>query len=245
MNTIHILSIPFQNAGKEDRLYPVILVAGEDRILLDCGYEGFLPLLEEALGGHGLSLKDLTGVFITHHDIDHMGALFELKSIFPSIKVFAPEKEVSYISGKAKSLRLQQAEELFEQMPPEHREWALGFQEMLKSMKTCEVDVVVQPGEDILPGFKVLATPGHMPGHVSLYHEASGTIIAADAVVLEDGMPEIANPAFTLDLPEAVRSVRQLAALPSQKIICYHGGSLEGNIPGALLQLVERYEKNS
>ncbi len=43
---------------------------------------------------------------ITHHDDDHMGALYEIKEKYPHIKVVSSEIESEYISGKRKSLRI-------------------------------------------------------------------------------------------------------------------------------------------
>lgn len=44
-------------------------------MLADCGYAGFLPFIEDAMQASGLSPEALTGVIVTHHDHDHMGAL--------------------------------------------------------------------------------------------------------------------------------------------------------------------------
>ena len=35
---------------------------------------------------------------------------------------------------------------------------------------------------DVAGGLRVLHTPGHTPGHVSLLHEASGVLITGDAI---------------------------------------------------------------
>lgn len=47
-------------------------------------------------------------------------------------------------------------------------------------------------------------TPGHTPGHISLYFLQSKTLVAGDAVVIENGVLDIANPQFALDLEAAV-----------------------------------------
>lgn len=49
---------------------------------------------------------------------------------------------------------------------------------------------------------------------------------ARDAVVIEHGKLAIANPQYTLDLPEAIRSVRRLLDYEIEQIVCYHGGLL-------------------
>jgi glyoxylase-like metal-dependent hydrolase (beta-lactamase superfamily II) len=67
------------------------------------------------------------------------------------------------------------------------------------------------------------------------------TLIAADAVVFENGKLAIANPDFTLDLKSAVASIRKLQQFQIEKIICYHGGIVIGNIKERLHQLALEY----
>jgi glyoxylase-like metal-dependent hydrolase (beta-lactamase superfamily II) len=81
-----------------------------------------------------------------------------------------------------------------------------------------------------------------MPGHISLYITASKTLIAADAVVYEEGELEIANPAFTLDLQEAIESVKKLQQLEIDTIVCYHGGIVTEQIQQKLENLLARYQ---
>ncbi len=71
----------------------------------------------------GIDADSLTKVLITHHDDDHMGAIYEIKERHPHIKVVSSEIESKYISGKDKSLRLLQAEELLKIMPKEQQQF--------------------------------------------------------------------------------------------------------------------------
>ncbi|MDQ4139494.1 MAG: MBL fold metallo-hydrolase, partial [Bacteroidota bacterium] len=73
----YVLEVPFSYQGMDDALYPVILQNENELILIDCGYAGFGSMLETAAHQHGLSLQNLTGVILTHHDMDHIGGLFE------------------------------------------------------------------------------------------------------------------------------------------------------------------------
>jgi glyoxylase-like metal-dependent hydrolase (beta-lactamase superfamily II) len=241
---VHVLEIKFDFNGKQDALYPVMLADQQELLLVDCGYEGFMPLIGQAALSKGISLSNLTGILITHHDLDHMGGLAELKATYPHLKVYASAIQEKYISGKDKSLRLVQAEKMYASLPEEFKPGALLFQEMLRNMKAVEVDYTV-PVDDPLPFMQlvqVLATPGHMPGHISLYLKESKTLVAADALVYENGSLEIANPQFTLDLPEAVRTVEKLRKMDIETLICYHGGVLKGGVTQQLSQLASRYK---
>lgn len=242
----YVLEVRFPFGDKEDALYPVVLRHGREVVLVDCGYAGFAPLLEGALQPHRLSLSDLTGVIVTHHDVDHMGALAELKAAYPALRVYASPAEKPFIEGRQKSLRLQQAEDLMACLPEEQRGGAEGFQQLLKSVRAVAVDQVLPPGEDIpfLPGVQVVATPGHMPGHISLYLPGEKILVAADAVVWEHGAFDIANPQYTLDLPAAIASIQRLQQLEIDTIICFHGGVVRTDVHEGLHQLLARYHRH-
>lgn len=238
-----VLSLPFDSHGKPDFIHPTILKTDEELILIDCGYPGFLPHLETAAGQHGLTLRDLTGILITHDDIDHVGSLAELKRLYPALKVYAPEKEAVSITGSRKSARLQQAEDLFDSLPEEHQAGARQFQELLRSVKPVPVDHVISNLTDgfLFNGVRIVNTPGHTPGHISLFLEDTGTLIAADALVLEGNDFNIANPQFAIDLEAAVESVRKIRSLQPDTVICYHGGETRSDIQDKLTGLIDRY----
>jgi len=84
-----------------------------------------------------------------------------------------------------------------------------------------------------------LHTPGHTPGHVSLWHEDSRTLIAGDAVIttaqesayeVARQVPEIHGPPryFTPDWTAAEQSVRDLSQLRPKTLVTGHGPALAG-----------------
>lgn len=81
---------------------------------------------------------------------------------------------------------------------------------------------------------EIVETPGHMPGHISIYLKELKVLISGDALAIENGNLEIAAPQFTLDMAEAKKSILKLLNYNIQKIICYHGGEYQGDIPAAL-----------
>lgn len=203
-------------------------------MLADCGYAGFLPFIEDAMQASGLSPEALTGVIVTHHDHDHMGALAALKAKYPNVTVYAGAVESEYIAGRRKALRLEQAEALQSALPTEQQPAGEAFISMLKGVEPAEVDVTLRGGDvlDICGGCEVIDTPGHTPGHISLYLPAQGTVVTGDAMVLEQGLPAVANPQFAFDLAAAQASLKRLVDLGAARYICYHGGEY---IPGSNL----------
>lgn len=226
MGEIIILNIRFKFGETEDEIHPVVIKDSKNRILIDCGYMGFLPLIEEAMKEKQLSCNDLTHVLITHQDHDHMGALYELKDKYPWVKVVASKQEAPYISGRQKSLRLEQAERMQSELPEDQREFGEAFCNILRAVRPVAVDAEVEDGDflDWCGGCTILGTPGHTPGHISIYLQERNTLVAGDAAVLEGGRLIIANPQYTLKLDQAEASLQKIRNYGADRIICYHGG---------------------
>lgn len=73
---------------------------------------------------------------------------------------------------------------------------------------------------------EIISTPGHTPGHICLYLHEFKTLIAGDALFLQNGELVISLPMFTYDMEQAKKSVKKLLDYDIEKIICYHGGVL-------------------
>ncbi|AZB41296.1 MBL fold metallo-hydrolase [Bacillus sp. FJAT-42376] len=244
MSNVHILNISLESSGEARTIYPVLLHDQENTVLVDCGYPGCSFYLKEAARKTGVPLDSITKIIITHHDVDHMGSLAALKREYPEMKIASLEEEAPYISGTKKSLRLEQAETTYADLPEEEKAGADQFISLLKSIEPAPVDILFSAGE-VLPWcgeIEVIHTPGHLPGHISLYLRREKTLIAGDALVAEGNRLEIANPQFTLDMEEALRSVERLMDYEIEKVICYHGGLYTGDVKEALRQLLELYK---
>jgi glyoxylase-like metal-dependent hydrolase (beta-lactamase superfamily II) len=225
----------------QSSIFPTLVSQHGELVLIDCGYEGQLEQLENELRRLGTTIEQLKAVVITHHDIDHMGGLYDLLTINPSLKVMGSQIDSPYIQGNKTSLRLAQVREYNRNLDKEDLERGRAFEKLLQGVKCCEVDVLLKDWSSPYPFFQILATPGHMPGHISIYVPQQKVLIAADALIWENGKFEIANPAFTLDLSAAIQSVAKILALQPEKIICYHGGMVDKNISPLLQDLIESY----
>lgn len=236
MSKLTALEVKFDFVGATNTIYPVILSDEEEMVLIDCGYPNFLPLIKAASESNGLDISKLTKIIITHHDFDHMGALAEFKRAYPQLKVLSSVEDEKYVSGKEKSLRLQQAEGIYESLPEDQKEGAMGFQKLLESIENTDVDICLKDKDffSCCGGVEVIATPGHMPGHISIYVKDSKTLIAGDALVIENDELVIANPQYTLDIEEAKKSAEKLLNYDIDRVICYHGGIYTKNIKEAL-----------
>lgn len=226
MEQIILLDVPFRFGEIEDRIHPAVLWDDREMVLVDCGYTGFMPHVEAAMAEKNLDCRRLTGIFITHHDHDHMGALAAFQKKYPKIRTIAGEKEAPYITGEKKSLRLTQAEEMQENLPEDQRAFGEAFCNVLRNVEPARVDRTVRGGDllDWCGGCEVVETPGHTPGHLSLYLKNHRTVITGDAAVSEQGRLSVANPRFTLDMECAAASLGKLFAYDADIFLCYHGG---------------------
>lgn len=219
-----VITAPFGDT--ENTVYPTLLWDEENIVLVDCGFIGSLSAIEKELAQYGLSVQDLTGLVLTHHDHDHMGAAASLKRANSKIKIYASQKEAPYISAQEKPLRLKQAEAMQEKLPPDMQDFGRAFCDLLRRVEPVSVDAFLQDGDktDWCGGCRIIATPGHTPGHLSLFLEKASIVITGDAMALEDGRPVIANPQFTLDLRGAEAAMEKLLSLQADAYFCYHGG---------------------
>jgi glyoxylase-like metal-dependent hydrolase (beta-lactamase superfamily II) len=223
-----ILNFPITMSfgNMENTVYPTLLWDKQNIILVDCGFTLSLPILEKELQKYGLSAEQITGLVLTHHDHDHMGAAAALKRKNPNIRIYASALEAPFISAQEKPLRLRQAEEMQKTLPLEQQDFGRAFCAMLRQVEPVEIDTFLHDGDymDWCGGCRIIATPGHTPGHISLLMEKDSIIITGDAFVLEDGKPVIANPQFTLDMEQATESIEKLLSLNVRDYYCYHGG---------------------
>ena len=94
----------------------------------------------------------------------------------------------------------------------------------------------VNHGDEVF-GLQIIGTPGHTPGHISVYDSETGLLVAGDALITDDARVLGPNPGFTADLETAHESVMRLAALAVDTVLVGHGAPIEAGA-GELLTLL-------
>lgn len=239
MATITTLKLEYDNNGRIFTVYPTLIVDENDMIMIDCGYPQFMEKMHLLASQQGIDLHRLTKIIITHNDIDHMGALGQFKRANPDIEIIASHLQAPYISGKQTAIRLQLAQHAYQQADSHRRPQIQKLIDILSSVEPVSVDRQVSDLEIIQAcgGLQVIFTPGHLPGHISIYHIESRSLITGDALISEFGKLELAHPKSNLDNEMARKSAKRLAELEIWTVYCYHGGKYTGNIREELLSL--------
>jgi glyoxylase-like metal-dependent hydrolase (beta-lactamase superfamily II) len=145
-------------------------------------------------------------------------------------RVLAHPADAPYIDGSLRPMKV--TPEMLERRPQ--------MREVLDRLEPVRVDEHLDDGErlDLAGGIRVIFTPGHTPGHLSLYLERPKVLVAGDALTAEEGRLNGPNPPLTLDAGEAARSVRRLAELDVETIVCYHGGVVDEDADAQLRRVV-------
>lgn len=82
--------------------------------------------------------------------------------------------------------------------------------------------IAVADGDKVFD-LRIVATPGHTAGHVAVFDEVGGLLVAGDALGTSSGALEGSNPQFTADPVAAKASVAKLGALTFATLLVGHG----------------------
>lgn len=99
--------------------------------------------------------------------------------------------------------------------------------EDLPSISAPRPLVAVADGDDVF-GLKIIATPGHTPGSISVLDEAGGILAAGDALGTSGGAVQGSNPQFTDDMDAALASVAKLGTFEFETLLVGHGDPIVG-----------------
>jgi glyoxylase-like metal-dependent hydrolase (beta-lactamase superfamily II) len=163
------------------RVIATALLNGPDGLtLIDPGPTSCLPMLESGLAGHGLSLRDVRTLLLTHIHLDHAGATGTIVERVPGIRVYVHERGAPHMVDPSKLLA--SATRLYgDQMDAV---WG-AFQPVPASQV-----MALSGGERLELGgtsIRVAYTPGHAKHHVSYLDERSGMAYVGDTGGLRIG----------------------------------------------------------
>lgn len=217
--------------------------SGGDWVLVDTGLGMFADSIVKT--AHDRFGRPPKCIVLTHGHFDHVGNAKELMERW-NVPIYAHSLELPYLNGKA-------------DYPVGDPSVGGGLMARVAPMyphKGIDLGdrIHVLPEDSTIPGlheWRWIPTPGHSPGHVSLYRKQDGVLIAGDAIITvkqESALAVIAQekelhgpPAyFTPDWDAARESVRRLATLRPRIAITGHGVSMSGDELSDSLQKLAR-----
>lgn len=217
-------------------------------VLLDAGLPGYAGTIRRAADARFGAGARPAAIVLTHGHFDHVGSLRELLGTW-DVPVFAHRLELPYLTGRSS-------------YPPPDPLVGRGTMSLVSRLyPRGPIDITgrveVLPSDRSvpdLPEWKWIHTPGHTPGHVSLFRESDRCLLSGDAIVTtkQESLNAVLTqrrelhgpPAyFTQDWASARDSVRELAALAPAVLIAGHGQPMNGEaMCSALYTLAEHFD---
>jgi glyoxylase-like metal-dependent hydrolase (beta-lactamase superfamily II) len=199
--------------------------------LVDTGLAmGAAAILNVAADRFGVDARP-SAIILTHGHFDHVGALEALLAVWDA-PVYAHTAELPFLTGRA-------------DFPPPDPTVGAGVISRLSPVapeQGIDLGDRVRPlpdNHDVpgMPGWRWIHTPGHSPGHVSLFRASDRALLAGDALsttrqesayAVAIQQKELTGPPayFTIDWDKAERSVTTLASLKPALLGAGHGAPM-------------------
>lgn len=141
--------------------------------LVDCGLKRAPARIVAGLAYIGKRPRDVTRIILTHAHADHAGGASAMLGATGVTGIDAHEADADYLRQGSPPPRdtTTTGGRIFDRLP------ASGFSPVPVASELKHGDLIPVAG-----GIRVVHTPGHTPGHVSLLHEASGVLITGDSI---------------------------------------------------------------
>jgi len=200
---IHALKIPFRLQVSEgltlDRFVYAYLIYGKKICLIDCGVASSEGIISDYLRKTGRSPEEVSLLILTHAHPDHIGGG---RGVIHASRCVTACHEgdrpwIENVDLQHKERPIMNFSSLVEGSFAINRELKDG-------------DIVDLGGGKML---RVIHTPGHSKGSVSLFLQDEGALFSGDAVPMAGGVPIYEN------VPESIRSVRKLKEIKNLRFL--------------------------
>jgi glyoxylase-like metal-dependent hydrolase (beta-lactamase superfamily II) len=213
----------------------IYLLVGDSLTLVDTGYRGRQTHIINEITKLGYAPTQVTRIIITHHHSDHAGSLAVMKEL-TGAKVLCHPADAPFIEGS------------LPQPGPSRPDWINGrlspFQG-LWATSPARVDELVNDGDELplAGGIRIIHTPGHTPGSISLFLPKERLLIVGDLLSNSAGLT-LPSWAFTVDPNQGINSIKKLIDLDFDSVCFGHGMPIMGKGKKALADFIAKMEKN-
>jgi glyoxylase-like metal-dependent hydrolase (beta-lactamase superfamily II) len=208
----------------------IFLIDGNDHhILVDTGIPRDIKRIHNYLIEHGLDVKDISSILITHTDFEHAGAAAAVQAV-SGARIIAGEKSAKLlILGKS----------------PRYASPFLQFLlDKIHYPAVPEASIDIISSEEFIEGledWQAIATPGHSDDHISYYFQSEGLLFAGDALFAR-GQLDIGPPIITGDQGEARKSAITLLKLAPAIFACGHGPPVMDHLADDIMLLRRKFQ---
>ena len=182
----------------------IYLITGTQLFLVDTGLPGQEQRICNYLSAIGINPSALKGIVLTHFDLDHIGSAAAMQKL-AKCPVYAHFQEIPYISGEKSRLGI--------------KRWLPLVARPVYGKLISPTDLRPLEGGEQLEDWEIIHTPGHTPGHISLYR--NGIAIVGD--LFQGGEIRLVPRYFTWNRAKLKASAQTVIERPLRWILPGHG----------------------
>ena len=207
----------------------VILIAEEEMTLVDTGFHGSSSRILKFVDSLRRSPEEISLIILTHNHPDHVGGLPELKQ-YTSAKVASHKADIR--SGESQLTKSRAKQKLL----------SFSAVQSLFAIRPEEVDIGLKGGEVLNPlgGLRVIHTPGHTPGSISLFSTQKKLLIVGDTINTRRKNLQLPPQMVSADLKQATSSIRGFARLDFDILCSGHGRPLLADARAKVQELINK-----
>ena len=142
----------------------------DDLTLIDPSFLPQLPILEDYILNVGYYIKNVKRIILTHLHIDHAQAANEIRKRTGG-KIYSHWIEADYLAHNPPYNGPPTTQAITEIL----KKSGVSREELTKKYGSLELEPIIVDeqvtDENMIGSLKVIQTPGHTPGHISLYYE--------------------------------------------------------------------------
>lgn len=231
--------------------YMIQDAASSDWFLVDAGLKWSYSKIKQMAAYLFTEESKPKGIVLTHGHFDHVGSVRRLADEW-DVPVYAHHLEIPFLTGQS-------------DYPPADSSVGGGMMASMAFLYPVTPiniwrHIHVLPSDGTIPGlpeWRYLHTPGHTPGHISLFRDSDKVLIAGDAFVttkseavtaimmqkkIISGPPKY----LTCDWHSAKFSVEELCSLKPEIAATGHGKPMQGHeLQKELTHLVKNFYKDA
>ena len=212
--------IPFQSS-----INTLYIIKDKGAILVDTGYHGIVTSFSELLDNHEIKPDEIKLIIPTHGDFDHAGGAKELKELSGAKIAMHEEDRQNLEQGIfhwPKGVNLWGKISRTSMMP---------FVKKIGKFPPAEVDIVLDDNSISLEEYgiqgKIVHTPGHTPGSISVLLDSGEAFVGCLA---HNRLPFVLKPKlpiYAMDLELLKKSWTKVINLGAKTIYPGHGSPFE------------------